>query len=65
AANLKKTLLKHLKELQKMTPSELMQHRYDKFRKMGVSTTRVLRQINGEDPEAEDSTETEQTEDNS
>lgn len=35
AANIKAAFLKHLEELKKMTPPELLKDRYDKFRKMG------------------------------
>lgn len=35
AANLQKTLRKHLKDLQKLTPDELVVHRYERFRKLG------------------------------
>ncbi len=35
AANIKTSFLKHLEELRKMSPAELLKDRYDKFRKMG------------------------------
>ena len=35
AENMKASLLKHLEELKKMSPSEILKDRYDKFRKMG------------------------------
>jgi len=36
ANNIKETILRNLKELNKLTPIELVKARYDKFRKMGV-----------------------------
>lgn len=36
AANIKKALLKHLKQYSKLTPAEMRDDRYEKFRKMGV-----------------------------
>lgn len=38
AAELKKTILRHLEELLVMRPSEVMEQRYNKFRKLGVFT---------------------------
>jgi len=35
SANMKKTILKSLKELSKLSPEELKNRRYEKFRKMG------------------------------
>ena len=36
AKDLKKAILKAIKEFEKMTPEELKQNRYNKFRALGV-----------------------------
>ncbi len=39
AANLQKTILKHIKQLSSLSPKELMNARYEKFRKIGEFAT--------------------------
>ena len=41
-AGVGRVLKKHLKELLKMSPEEVRQDRYDRFRKLGATVERVV-----------------------